>query len=217
MKSELERRCVASGNYVIGKNQKVILEAYLGTCVGVTLCDRKARVGGLIHLLLPEPTGLERPWKAEIYASTGLPIFIQALCEAGANKKRLEACIAGGSLVGPVSRLDLDLDIGGRTTEVVRTILREDGMPINNEETGGFSGCRLSLDLDTLKTSIQPIYDHRSFTSDDIERPTSEDIANIIHLVRPIPQIALKIARMINNKPNPMLFVFILFDTSLST
>ena len=197
--SESERQCVASGNYVISKKQKVILEAYLGTCVGVTLCDRKAGVGGLIHFLLPEPTGLERPWKAEVYASTGLPKFIQALCEAGANKNKLEASIAGGSLVGPVSRLDLDLDIGGRTTEVVRTILREDGMLINNEETGGFSGCRLSLDLQTLKTSIQPIYVQSPLISNDLEKPTSEDISNIIHLVRPIPQIALKIARMINN------------------
>jgi chemotaxis receptor (MCP) glutamine deamidase CheD len=104
------RQYVSSGHYVVSESKKRSLEALLGSCVGVTLCDKASRVGGLIHLLLPEPTGLDKPWKAGIYATTGLPLFVQALCDAGARKSRLEACVAGGALVGPVSRQDLDLE-----------------------------------------------------------------------------------------------------------
>ena len=79
-----------SGTYVVSSKKNEILEAYLGTCVGVSLCDRTAEVGGLIHLLLPEPTGVAKPWHPESYATTGLPLFIQALSEAGAQNSRLE-------------------------------------------------------------------------------------------------------------------------------
>lgn len=189
---------VASGNYVISERKKAILEACLGTCVGVTLCDRASEVGGLIHLLLPEPTGLDKPWNPEIYATTGLPLFIQALCDAGAKKNRLKACIAGGALVGPVSRQDLELDIGGRTTEVVQTILRDEGIPITQEETGGYFSCRLSLDLQRFESSIHPI-DHPTFSAiNHFKKPSPGEISEAVQLVRPIPQIALKIVRMIH-------------------
>lgn len=189
---------VASGNYIISKKKNVGLDACLGTCVGITLCDREAEVGGLIHLLLPEPSDPQNPWKPEIYASTGLPIFIKALCETGAGKNNLEACVAGGALVGPVSRQDLDLDIGGRTAAIVRTILKGAAIPIRKAETGGYFSCRLSLDLNTFKSSIQPLGTQTLPAVENFVKPTAAEIAHAIQLVQPIPQIALKMTRMIN-------------------
>ena len=119
----MQRHHVASGSYYLGKNQARLLNACLGTCVGVALFDKKAGVGGLIHLLLPEPITLESTFQPEKYASNGLPIFLNALYEAGASKEHLRAWIAGGALVGPILQRDLDFDIGGRTAEVARNIL----------------------------------------------------------------------------------------------
>ena len=173
-----------------------MIEAHLATCVGVTLCDRKAEIGGLIHLLLPEPPGLSKPLNPVAYATTGMPLFIQALCDAGADKNRMEACISGGALVGPVNRLDLDLDIGGRTAEVVHTILSEEGIPVGKLETGGYACCRLRLDLGTFESSILPMVDQSSPDKENFKKPGPNEIADTIHRIRPIPQIALKIARM---------------------
>jgi chemotaxis receptor (MCP) glutamine deamidase CheD len=64
------------------------------------------------------------------YAATGMPQFIQVLQDAGASKKNLEACVAGGALVGPVSQRDLNLDIGGLTAEVVETNLGQENIPV---------------------------------------------------------------------------------------
>jgi chemotaxis receptor (MCP) glutamine deamidase CheD len=114
---------VSAGSYVISGKKRTVLAAVLGTCVGVTLCDRVANVGGLIHLLLPEPTNMAKPWRPEKYASTGFPIFIKALREAGAARERMQACIAGGGLIDPVCELDFILDIGGRIFETVEKIL----------------------------------------------------------------------------------------------
>ena len=46
---------VASGSFYVSRNAPLILQAFLGTCVGVALYDEEAGVGGLVHLLLPEP------------------------------------------------------------------------------------------------------------------------------------------------------------------
>ena len=196
--SNLHRLHVASGNYVISEKKNMSLDACLGTCVGITLCDRKAGVGGLIHLLLPEPPNPQNPWKPEIYASTGLPLFIRDLCESGADKYNLEACVAGGALVGPVSRQDLDLDIGGRTTTIARTILKDAAIPIRKAETGGYFSCRLSLDLNTFESSIQPLSTQTHPVVENFTKPTAGEIAHAIQLVKPIPQISLKMTRMIN-------------------
>ncbi|MBW2021212.1 MAG: HDOD domain-containing protein [Deltaproteobacteria bacterium] len=199
MKSKFPKQYVAAGSYVVSEAKDEILEAYLGSCLGVTLCDPTANVGGLIHLLLPEPISDEKPWRAESYATIGLPLFIQALCDAGAREKRLKACIAGGALVGPTLGQNLDLDIGGRTTEVVQTILRQKGIPVSKAETGGYFSCRLSLNLRTWKSVIQPIGHHTAPVSPKLRKPTLEEIDRMVHRVRPIPQIAFKILRMIHD------------------
>ena len=190
---------VPSGSYRISGEKSEILEAYLGSCVGLTLCDRTARLGGLLHLLLPEPTGEDIPYQPETYASVGLPIFVRALLDAGARRERLEACIAGGALVGPVSDRDLSLDIGGRTTEVVQDILRAEGIHITRAETGGYLGCRLSLDLQKLESRIEPLGSRTDQIHSNFEIVSPEEIEKAIQLVKPIPQIALRIIRMLRN------------------
>ncbi|MBW1802857.1 MAG: chemotaxis protein CheD, partial [Deltaproteobacteria bacterium] len=153
----MDRYLVASGEFKVSAGKKGFLEACLGSCVGLTVCDRKANVGGLLHVLLPEPVGSDSLWEPDHYATTGVPLFMNALCEAGAKRDRMEACLAGGALVGPVSEMDLNLDIGGRTLDMVEYVLTWDNIPIKKMETGGFFTCRLSLDLDAWESHIEPL------------------------------------------------------------
>src|SRR5208283_5353735 len=91
---------VGTGSLSVSGPQDVVLVALLASCIGVALFDREARVGGLFHVPLPEPIGSGNPWQPESYASTGLPLFIDTLCKAGAKKEKLEAFVAGGALLG---------------------------------------------------------------------------------------------------------------------
>ena len=88
---------VASGSYYVSRQKPLILDAYLGTCVGIAMYDMQAGVGGLMHLLLPEPVSLGGSLQPEKYASTGFPIFLRALYEEGVSRSRLKAHIAGGA------------------------------------------------------------------------------------------------------------------------
>ncbi|MGD8881631.1 MAG: chemotaxis protein CheD, partial [Desulfobacterales bacterium] len=128
--SDKVRYPIAAGSYRVDTIKPMILEAYLGTCVGVALHDPVAGVGGLIHLLLPEPISLEDVSQPEKYASTGFPLFLQALYEAGAAPENIRASIAGGALVGPIDDSDLELDIGGRTAERVMQFIADENIQV---------------------------------------------------------------------------------------
>jgi len=193
----LKKYHVASGSFEVGSTQPRLLQAFLGTCVGVAIVDADAGVGGMIHLLLPEPVS---PWAVDQpgkYATTGMPLFIEELARLGASPKHMRAVMAGGALVGPLTHQDIHLDIGGRTAEKVLEVLNDRQIEVVQSETGGFFTCSLELDLQQWACNILPA----GFEAANIHagQPASLDlnIQAAIESVRPIPQVALKVLRII--------------------
>ncbi len=194
----LQRHPIASGFYYLNKSIPLILKASLGTCVGVALYDQENGIGGLIHLLLDKPPSHTDNFQPEKYAQTGLPIFFDALLDAGASPKNLIACVAGGALVGPLQEYDLDFDIGGRTTERVMEFLARKGIENIQSETGGFFTCALSLNMQTWECTIEPAGFEQFNTKDPCRISTADEINLSIESIQPIPQVALKVLRLIN-------------------
>ena len=187
---------IAAGQFKAGKAQDIVYQAYLGTCLGVALYDQSAQTGGMIHILLPEPTGIASAAFPEKYASTGVIMLIKELIELGAAPENLKASIAGGALVGPVSQQDINLDIGGRSAEIVRSLLEKAGIKTIKSETGGFFTCTLELDMATGKTFIRPAQEYDGQLKPHFNAPSLDNILNTIDQLKPIPQTALKLLRM---------------------
>jgi putative nucleotidyltransferase with HDIG domain len=198
MVAPFSRYHVAAGAFHISEQRALILQAYLGTCVGVALHCETSRVGGIIHILLPEPINAETCDQPEKYASTGLPLFIQGLLAAGARRESLSASLAGGALVGPLRQQDLDLDIGGRTVETAKKVLAEQNIRIVQSETGGFFTCCLNLDLSTGEVSIEPAGQSKLSAKADMPAPDPTAIKTAMQRLKPIPQVALKILRLVD-------------------
>ena len=95
---------------------------------------------------------------------------------------------------------DLALDIGGRTVDIVQKILDEAGIHVERTETGGFFTCCLSLDLESGKCEIQPAGEDRLKGDSKLIAPNNNDINNVISNLKPIPQVALKIMRMVEDE-----------------
>ncbi|MBF0468830.1 MAG: HDOD domain-containing protein [Desulfamplus sp.] len=188
---------IPSGSFRTSRQSNVLFQAYLGTCVGIALFDHHAHIGGMIHILLPEPVGTSSPENPEKYASTGLPLLIEELYSMGAKPSTMVATVAGGALVGPVSHQDINLDIGGRSTEIAIEILCKEGIVIKKSETGGFFTCTLELNLNNGETIIRPAWDYKAHTSMEAEALSKEDIYRTIDSLTPIPQTALKILRIV--------------------
>jgi len=191
---------VPSGSFSIKKRESYVLKAFLGSCVGVVLIDRENRIGGLYHILLPEPPAKGAVEEPEKYASTGMPLFVEAILSSGAKKENLEAFIAGGALVGQVSMTDIKLDIGGQSAEVAANFLALEEIPVKQMETGGYLSSQIVLDTSTFECQIEPLVSsHMSYmeTESTTKKP---DLNDAIDNIRPIPQIALKVIRMINSQ-----------------
>ncbi len=191
---------VAAGSYYVSHTKPLILQSFLGTCVGVALFDDEAQVGGLIHLLLPEPVSRSSGIQPEKYASTGFPLFLKAVCNEGASKSRLKAFIAGGALVGPLQDRDLHLDIGGRTAETVLQYLKAENIKVEKSETGGFFTCSMNLNLLNGQCSIEPAPRAPVSTSGEIHLSSAAEIEQAMEAIQPIPQVALKILRLIDSE-----------------
>lgn len=189
---------VPAGSYYAGEKQPLLLQAFLGTCVGLALHCESSGVGGIIHLLLPEPTASYASAQPEKYARSGVPHFIEALVEAGARRETLSASIAGGALVGPLRQQDIDLDIGGRTVEVTKEILIRENIEIIRSETGGFFTCCLNLDMATGQVTIEPAGQSKLSGGGEVQTATTEEIKAAMQVLKPIPQVALKVLRLID-------------------
>ena len=195
----LRKDHVASGHFVAGGTQPRLLKAYLGTCVGVIIVDETSGIGGLIHLLLPEPVNSQNVDHPEKYAVTGMPLFVERLIELGARPENMCAVVAGGALVGPLAPRDMNLDIGGRTADAVMDILRQKKIAVAEAETGGFFTCSIELDMQRWQWDIRPAGFDVPATQPATPSPEASDIASAIETVRPIPQVALKVLRIMQD------------------
>ena len=130
----------------------------LGSCMGVTVWDPEARVGGMLHYMLPDSSISPDKARANpaMFADTGLPCLFRTAYELGASKKRLIVKVAGGS-----SLLDDHgtFNIGKRNYVVLRKVFWKNGILIDAEHVGGSISRTMRLDISTGRVSIK---NHRS-------------------------------------------------------
>ncbi len=116
----------------------------LGSCIGLSVYDPVAKVGGLLHFMLPE-SSLDKK-KAQknpyMFADTGIPHLFKAAYQLGAKKQRMKIIVAGGSQV-----LDQKgfFNIGKRNDMAVRKMLHKNNVVIDHRDVGGTSNRTVRL------------------------------------------------------------------------
>jgi len=139
---------VAIGKIVASDAPNDVLVAYgIGSCVAVCLYDPTARVGGVLHALLPTVPGENsrnngNPAK---FVDQGMPLLVEALLKLGARRSRLIAYLCGGARV--LSALDLDdfLNIGERNVLAAESALQSERIRVRARATGGRIGRTVRL------------------------------------------------------------------------
>jgi putative nucleotidyltransferase with HDIG domain len=82
----------------------------------------------------------------------------------------------------------------------VERILGEEKIPIQKSETGGYFSCQISLDLSSWESRIEPLNSELEESSEEnFIQPTDEQLEVAIANVTPIPQIVLKVLRMLQS------------------
>lgn len=189
---------VASGSMAIRSTG--MLKACLGSCVGLAVLAPRCHLGGLLHILLPEPTCDIPKSHHTHYAATGVPAFLAALAKRGVRPEDMSVYLAGGGLMGPVSHLDLVRNIGGKTLEICLSILKQHRIAIHYLEASGMMGFCMMLDIDRAKCTVEPVWMERWKTSVRvIPTPTQHQISHEIENLHPIPQIVMSINGMLSD------------------
>lgn len=135
-----------------------IITMGLGSCVGVTIFDPRTRVGGMVHILLPDSTQfgeLKRPAK---FADTGIRLLRQNLLQEGCRSYDLEAKLAGGARMFKFNDSSVKtLNIGERNVEMALKTLAELGIPVKARDTGGDYGRTMILDTENGAVYVKTV------------------------------------------------------------
>jgi chemotaxis protein CheD len=142
-------------DFKVTDDPRVELVTYsLGSCIGVSIWDPEAHVGGMLHYMLPESSISPAKAAAQpaMFADTGIPALFRAAYELGALKKRLVVKIAGGS-----NLLDDNgtFNIGKRNYVTLRKIFWKNGVLIESEDVGGSASRTLRLQVGTGRVSLK--------------------------------------------------------------
>lgn len=151
-----QRVVIGVGDMAVSNNAMVTLSTYaLGSCIGVVAYDPGVRVGGILHLMLPDSS--ISPDKAAgqpaMFADTGLPLFFRALSGLKADRSRLRVFVTGGACV--LTTAD-SFKIGERNTKATLDFLAANGLRPRQVVTGGTTNRTVHLEVGsgnmTLKT-----------------------------------------------------------------
>ena len=126
------------------------LRTLLGSCIGLALYDRRLRVAGLAHILLPDSRGkTEIPGK---FVDTAIPGLVQEMEALAGSRLRLTARIAGGANMFAASGVNR---IGDQNLEASEALLAKLRIPIIGRHCGGAQGRRMTVDVATGVVTIE--------------------------------------------------------------
>lgn len=129
----------------------------LGSCVGIAIYDKRNKIGGLAHIMLPDSTQFNKITNKIKFADLAIPILVDEMIKKGAVKRNLCAKIAGGASMFNFSDKSMIMDIGNRNSVAVKKMLKELSIPLVNEEVGGNKGRTMIFDTSNGIVSIKTV------------------------------------------------------------
>jgi len=133
-----------------------IITYSLGSCIGLVIYDPVARVGGILHYMLPESSidkgkAAARPY---MFADSGIPRLFKSAYQLGAAKQRMKIYAAGGAEI-----LDQKgfFNIGKRNYMALKKMFFKNNVMINQQDVGGNVNRTVRIEIATgdiyVKTS----------------------------------------------------------------
>ncbi|MBS4536027.1 chemotaxis protein CheD [Clostridium sp. D2Q-14] len=122
------------------ENNGVLVTLGLGSCVGVALYDKRKKMAGLAHVMLPSSKEIKNNSNKAKFADSGIEVLVSKMEQLGADKRYIVAKLAGGAQMFKFnSRADV-LKIGERNVIAVKSKLKNLGIKVISEDTGGNFG-----------------------------------------------------------------------------
>lgn len=136
---------VRIAHIAVAKDGGRLLAVGLGSCVAVTLYDRTKGIGGMAHILLPDPSAARDDSNPGRFATTAVPLLREAMVAAGARGPYEAKMVGGAALFGAMLGTG-GQQMGERNVNAARKALVALRISILASDTGGVSGRTVSFD-----------------------------------------------------------------------
>ena len=148
---------VGMADLKVAKSPDSLITLGLGSCIGLTFYDPVAKVGGMVHYMLPDSTQLKNNSNIAKFGDTGIKELYRLMIANGASPKRMVAKIAGGAKMFEVSGLSNVGHVGERNTEQAKKMLKELKVSLVAEDTGLNYGRTVELNCETGEFFIRAV------------------------------------------------------------
>ncbi len=140
---------IRMGELAVSMNDGV-LRTLLGSCIGVALYDRRHKVGGIAHIVLPQSRSPgDPPGK---FVDTAIPALYAEMETLAGRSLKPTARIAGGANMFSTIVIQT---VGTQNLDATERLLGELRIPLVGRHCGGEQGRRMSLDTTTGVITIE--------------------------------------------------------------
>ena len=140
-----------------------IITHALGSCLGITVYDPVAGVGGLLHVMLPN-SAIDAAKAVQcplMFVDTGVPALFKECYKFGAMKERMIVRVAGGACLNGHEGDDF-FNIGKRNFTMLRKLLWKNGVLLDAYDVGGSVSRMMSLRMGSGQVTIRTNNDVRT-------------------------------------------------------
>lgn len=153
----MEQIKIGMADYKTTNKPSILITLGLGSCIGITLHDKVNKVAGLAHIMLPSSLEIKNNSNKAKFADTAIDEMIKEMISLGAKKSNLVAKLAGGAQMFKFSSQSDVLRVGYRNAEACKKKLREEGIRVKSEDTGGNFGRTIELNSEDGDLTIKTI------------------------------------------------------------
>jgi chemotaxis protein CheD len=148
---------VGMADLKIAKFPDALTTLGLGSCIGIALYDPTSKVGGLVHIMLPDSKSIKNNSNIAKFADTGIVELVSQMIMAGAHRNKIVAKIAGGAKMFATTGLSDISNIGERNAQASILMLNELKIPLLARETGENYGRTVELYCDSGEFIIKSV------------------------------------------------------------
>ncbi len=148
---------VGMAEFSVVQKPDILTTLGLGSCVGIILYDHVVKIGGLVHIMLPDSKQIKNNENKAKFADTGAQLLFDKMLATGCNRFRIAAKIVGGSQMFSFQTDNDMMRIGQKNILATKEVLNLLKIPIIAEDTGGNYGRTIEFHTTDGKLIIKTI------------------------------------------------------------
>jgi chemotaxis protein CheD len=136
------------GDMKVGRGADLLVTHALGSCLGLMVYDPVAKVGGLLHAMLPLSKINQQKAAANpfMFVDTGVPALFKTLYGLGGQKRQMIVKAAGCG--NPIGKEEM-FKIGERNYTMLKKLLWKNDVLLAADDVGGTKSRTVHFDLAT--------------------------------------------------------------------